>query len=369
MSQLPAQAYWLGLHLLPHFGTARLSRLLGFFDSAEALWQANEKQLLRLELPPALVQRFCRARDRIDLAKEMDKVAQAGARLISVDDSSYPQLLRNLPNRPLLLYLRGNLPADDGKALAIVGTRKASRYGKEVAQELARDLAQQGITIVSGLAQGIDTAAHRGALAVGGKTIAVVATGIDRVYPRVNEELAGEIAAKGAIISEMPLGAAPLGKNFPQRNRIISGLCLGVLVAEAPMRSGALNTVSHASEQGRDVFAVPHNIYSASGRGCNRLIQDGAKLVSKVDDILDELDIRHISATTSIQASDIQPDNDLERAVFEQLSADPLHVDFIVRQLQQPAADINGALTMLELKGLAEVAGPMQYCRARTAPG
>ena len=163
----------------------------------------------------------------------------------------------------------------------------------------------------------------------------------------------------------MPLGTAPLGKNFPQRNRLISGMSLAVLVAEAPLKSGALNTVSHAIDQGRDVFAVPHNIFSQTGRGCNQIIQEGAKIVLDADDILDELDVTHRNVQTSFQARDIQPENDVESLVYQQLSADPIHVDLIVRQIQLPTAAVTSALTMLELKGLAESAGPMQYCRAR----
>lgn len=362
------QQYWLGLHLIPRFGIVRLSRILAHFDSAEALWREPEANVLRLDLPRPLLRQFCAGRRSIDLEREMDRVARVGATLVTLDDHAYPQLLRSLPDRPPLLYLRGNLACASEKCLAIVGTRKASRYGWDVANKLAQELTQHGITIVSGLAQGIDAAAHRGALTAGGCTIAVVGAGIDIVYPRENSDLADEIAATGAIVSELPLGTAPLAKNFPQRNRLISGLSLALLVAEAPARSGALNTVSHAIDQGRDVFAVPHNIFSPTGRGCNLLIQEGAKIVIEVDDILDELDVTHRIVQTRVQAQEIQPANDVESAVYQQLSADPVHVDFIVRQTQLPTAAVSGALTMLELKGLAESAGPMQYCRARFSP-
>ena len=295
----------------------------------------------------------------------MDRVANAGASLITLEDKTYPRLLRSLPDRPILLYCRGALSIGNESALAVVGTRKASRYGKDVAFQLSSQLARQGVAIISGMAHGIDAAAHRGALDAGGKTIAVVATGIDRVYPREHADLADEIAARGAIITEMPLNSAPLGKNFPQRNRIISGLSLGVLVAEAPIKSGALNTVSHAIDQGRDVFAVPHNIFSLSGGGGNILIQEGAKLVANVEDILEELQVTHLEVETRSRAQEIQPANDAEQAVLQQLSADPVHVDLIVRQTELPTATVTSTLTMLELKGLAESAGPMQYCRAR----
>lgn len=368
MQPIENQRYWLGLHLIPRFGIVRLNRLLAHFDSAEALWREPDASLLRLDLPRPLLRQFCDGRRKIDLTHEMDRVAEAGASLVTLDDETYPQHLRTLPDRPPVLYVRGNMREADEKCLAIVGTRKASRYGWDVANQLAQELAQHDVTIVSGLAQGIDAAAHRGALSAGGRTIAVVGTGIDKVYPRENSDLAEEIVASGAIISEMPLGAAPLGKNFPQRNRLISGLSLGLLVAEAPSRSGALNTVSHAIDQGRDVFAVPHNIFSPTGRGCNQLIQEGAKAVLDVADILDELDVTYRNAQTRMQVKEIQPSNDLEGVIYQQLSADPVHVDLIVRQTQLPTATVSSTLTMLELKGLAESAGPMQYCRARFSP-
>ena len=265
----------------------------------------------------------------------------------------------------MLLYVRGRLRRNEDRCLAVVGTRKSSKTGWDSASQLSFELAEQDFTIVSGLAQGIDGAAHRGALRAGGRTIAVLGTGVDVMYPRENADLAAEILDEGAVISEMPLKTKPLAKHFPQRNRLISGMSLGVLVAEAPEKSGALNTVAHALEQGRDVFAVPHNIFSRSGRGCNRLIQDGAKLVASVEDILDELEVTHIRARTQIQTRRIQPANDAEEAILRQLGADPIHVDLIVRQTQLPTATVTSTLTMLELKGLAESAGPMQYSRAR----
>ena len=359
------QQYWLGLHLLPNFGVVRVSQLLANFDSAEALWLEPDASLMRLDLPRPLLRQFCEARPAINLEREMEAVARIGASLVTLDDSAYPPLLRQLPDRPILLYVRGQLRNQDEKCLAVVGTRKASKYGWDAANQLSFQLAQQDITIVSGLAQGIDAAAHRGALQAGGRTIAVVGTGIDVVYPRENMDLADEIMANGAIVSELPLRTKPLAKNFPQRNRLISGMSLGLLVAEAPERSGALNTVSHALEQGRDVFAVPYNIFSLSGRGCNQLIQDGAKLVLTVDDILDELNVSHVKVQTQIQTEQLQPSNDTEDAILQQLGADPVHVDIIVRQTQLPTATVTSTLTMLELKGLAESAGPMQYCRAR----
>ena len=369
MQPQPHHQYWLGLRLIPNFGIVRISQLLTRFESAEALWREPDASLMRLELPRNLLRQFCDARRAIDLDREMEAVDRAGAALVTLDDDVYPALLRQLPDRPLLLYVRGQLNVNDAKCLAVVGTRKASKYGWDIANQLAAQVAGQGIVIVSGLAQGIDAAAHRGALQAGGTTIALVGAGVDSIYPRENKSLASEIEANGAIVSEMPLGTKPLAKNFPQRNRLISGMSLGVLVAEAPERSGALNTVSHALEQGREVFAVPHNVFSLTGRGCNHLIQEGAKLVADARDILEELDVSHFKAEARATTERAQPANDTEDAILKQLSADPIHVDLIVRRTQLPTAAVTSALTMLELKGLAESAGPMQYCRALDTRG
>ena len=364
MRQEHNQRFWLGLHLIPQFGIAKITQLLAHFASAAELWQASDQRLLQLELPRPILRQFIAGRKSIDLDREWEAVRKVGASLITIECAAYPDLLRSLSDRPPLLYIRGELDSNN-KRIAIVGTRKPSRYGLDAAEQLAYNLAQEGVTIVSGLAHGIDAAAHRGALRAGGRTIAVMATGIDRIYPQDNVDLAREIVEAGAIITEMPIGVAPLAKNFPQRNRIISGMSLGVLVAEAPEKSGAMNTVTHASEQGRDVFALPHNIFSQSGRGSNALIQDGAKLVMRVGDVLEELNIAYQNNETRIETEQIQPTNNTEALILHELGADPVHVDLIVRRTNLPASTVASTLTLLELKGLAETAGHMQYCRAR----
>lgn len=365
MQQNKHQQFWLGLHLIPQLGIARISQLLAHFDSVEDLWYAKANTFSQLDLSKSLIEKFTHGRKQIDLQQEMDKVRQQQAQLITLQDKNYPTLLRSIPDPPPVLYVRGDMGADDEKCLAIVGTRKPSKYGWDATYQLAYHISQQNVTIVSGLAQGIDSAAHRGALNGNGRTIAVMANGIDKVYPNENIDLAQQIMNQGALITEMPIGTAPIGKNFPRRNRLISGLSLGVLVAEAPEKSGALITVTAANEQGRDVFAIPHNIFSKTGRGTNRLIQDGAKLVLRVRDILDELDLTHINTQTRIKTEQIQPESEIEITILNQLGADPIHIDEIVRLTQLPTQHVTSTLAILELKGLAEVAGPMQYCRAR----
>jgi DNA processing protein len=291
----------------------------------------------------------------------MEKIGRAGARLFTLADDDYPPRLRELPDAPPVLYVRGSITAADTLAVALVGTRNATRYGRDVAHDLAGQLARNGITIVSGLALGIDAAAHRGALDASAPTIAVLGCGIERIYPGQNRDLAERMIETGAIISEFPIGTPPEGRNFPIRNRIISGLALGVLVVEAPENSGAIITATIAAEQGREVFAVPHNVYNQMGRGTNRLIQDGAKLVMDVADILDELNLAQVNVQTRIHTERVVPANAIEAALLGQLSTDPIHIDDLVRACELPISIVSSTLTILELKGLAQMVGHMQY--------
>ncbi len=362
---LTAQHYWLGLHLVQHIGSLRLQHLVDVFGDARAVWNAPEARLREANLPAAALTQLLEARLSLDLEAEFAKVEQAGAHLITLADSDYPDLLRAIHDPPPVLYVRGSLLPTDSRSLAIVGTRRATRYGQDVAHRMALWLARQDVTIISGLAHGVDENAHKGALDADGRTLAILGCGIDSVYPSGSEQLADAIADNGALISEFPIGTPPTGKNFPRRNRIISGLSLGVLVAEAPERSGALITVESALEQGRDVFAIPANIFNPMGNGCNHLIQDGAKLVMRASDVLDELDIAYSRQQTRTRTETIAPDSELEAQILQHLEADPIHVDELIRVSGLSASDVTATLTLLQLKGLAESAGAMQYCRAR----
>jgi DNA processing protein len=362
---LSNQAYWLGLNQVQGLGTVRLQLLLNSFGNVRAVWEATESDLRDTGLTEQVLKNLLKTRKTVDLSVELRKLEALGASIISWDDSSYPENLRFASDAPLVLYIRGQLIPTDMKALAIVGTRKASRYGLDVAQRMAYWLASQEVTIISGLAMGIDAAAHQGALDAKGRTIAVLGSGIDILYPRENEKLAHAIIAQGAIISEHPLGMPPTGKNFPARNRIISGLSLGVLVAEAPIDSGALITAEAALEQGREVFAVPANIFNRNGAGCNKLIQEGAKLVMKASDVLDELNIAYDKKVTKTKTEKIAPGSDLEKRVLALLDEEAIHVDEIIRELGLSSAEVTATLTLLELKGLAQSLGAMQYSRSR----
>ncbi|MBL8116284.1 MAG: DNA-processing protein DprA [Anaerolineae bacterium] len=354
--------YWLGFTLVPEIGSKRLALLLDWFHDLEKAWFATESQLIQSGLERQPLTNFLNLRKTLDLDSEVAKVRRAGAQIVTLEDQSYPALLRKLPDAPPLLYVRGTLEPEDERALAIVGTRKATAYGRDAALYFGKQLAGAGVTIISGLAHGIDTEAHKGALNAGGRTIAVLGCGVDRVYPADNHKLAQEIIQHGAIISEFPINTPPEARNFPRRNRIISGLSLGVLVIEAPEHSGAIITASVAAEQGREVFATPGNIFSPSSGGTNRLIQDGAKLVINVKDVLDELNIAHNNMHITRVAQKIAPTNPTEISILNWLGADPIHIDEIVRLSGLPITTISSTLTILELKGLARESGYMQYC-------
>jgi len=261
------------------------------------------------------------------------------------------------------LYIRGELRPEDEWAVAVVGTRKATIYGKQVTRTLGRELAQNHVTIVSGLAHGIDAAAHRTALDAGGRTIAVLGCGLDRVYPAQNKQLAHDIVENGALVSDYALGTPADARNFPPRNRIISGLSLGVLVVEAATRSGALITVDFALEQGRDVFAVPGDITHKNSAGCNRLIHDGAKMVLGVQDILEELNLTMIEQHVEVRAT--LPKDETEARLLAFVSDEPIHMDEICRQTDLPIQQISSTLAMMELKGMIRQVGGMNYVLAR----
>ncbi len=353
--------FWLAFSLIPGIGPKRLLHLLNEFGDLQNAWRAPESDLRAAGVDGEALKRVLHFRPRIQPDSEIEKVTRAGAHIVTLTDEQYPALLRDLTDAPALLYVRGSLLPSDALALGVVGTRKATPYGRDAAHDLSKQLAHNRVTIVSGLAQGIDTAAHQGALAGHGRTFAILGCGLDRIYPPENRDLAREISTHGAVISEFPIGSPPEKSNFPRRNRVISGLSLGVLVVEAPLNSGALITAEMAGEQGREVFAVPGNIFSLNSQGTNRLIQDGAKLVQAVDDILNELHIAHDEAHTRKQTQIIVPQDETEARIVQHLSADPIHVDDLARLSQLPIASVTSVLTILELKGLARKVGSMQY--------
>ncbi len=355
--------YWLGFGKVPGIGPVRLKSLLDYYGDIQAAWQASPGELRAIGLDRRSVENLVKVRATVNLDAEMEKLDLYQVTAMTWNDPDYPQLLKTIPDPPSVLYVRGTLTAQDDWALGVVGTRRATAYGKECTQLLVGEVAQNGVTIVSGLAYGIDTFAHQAALQAGGRTLAVLGSGVDVIYPAENRKLGQAIIENGALISEFPMGTRPEAGNFPRRNRIISGLSLGVLFVEGSQKSGARITTDFALEQGREVLAVPGSILRKSGGGPNYLIQNGAKLVTCAQDILEELELTMVAQHT--EAREIIPANQTEATLLAHLSPEPVHADDLSQQTGLSAADVASTLTMMELKGMVRQVGGMNYVLAR----
>ena len=358
--------FWLGLTKLEGLGVRGAHRVVEHFGSPQAAYMASLTELESCGIPARVAQSIFAQAGLKEAARDLEASAKAGCQVVAYSSDDYPPLLKQIPDPPLVLYVRGDAKVLSRYAVAIVGTRRPTAYGGQVAQRLARDLAQRQLVIVSGLARGIDSAAHRGAIEAKGKTVAVLGSGIDVIYPRENKRLAEQVVESGALISEFPPGTSPAPENFPIRNRTISGLSLGVVVVEAAEYSGSLITARLAVEQNREVFAVPGNITSAQSFGPNHLIKQGAKLVDEWMDVLEEFpaEIRMQllppadasdetaaqSQTVSLFEQSFTPD---QKAVFDVLRADePLFVDAILTSITIPQPRMMTALLELEMAGL-----------------
>lgn len=360
------QQYYYGFNLVPGIGPARLAKLIERCGSVAAAWHASPADLLAAGIDARSSVALEQIRGSVDLAARLAELAADGIQIVTVEDVAYPRLLLGVPNAPPLLYLRGDLTPTDDWAVAVVGTRSPTTYGKEATRMLVAELARRGVTIISGLAIGIDAVAHTAALDAGGRTIAVLGSGIDQVYPERNRALAGRIVQQGALISDYPLGTKPMAANFPPRNRIISGLALGTLVVEAGEKSGSLITVEFALEHGREVFAVPGSIFSRNSAGTHRLIRDGAAIVTCADDVLDALNLASAPVQQEIALTVLDDLADAtEATLMQHLSGEPQHIDLLTRASGLPAATVSATLAMLELKGYARQVGQMEYVRAR----
>lgn len=356
--------YWLGFNYVSGIGPAKIQALLGYFNTLEKAWSASDEQLRDIGFDIRAIQSLNEVRQNFDLDQYARQVESSGVGVVTWGSPEYPELLGEIPAAPPLIFLRGQLEPIDRWAVAVVGTRRLTAYGRQVTRDLVAGLVGNGITVVSGLARGIDAVAHRTALEGGGRTIAVMASGIDKVYPPEHRDLAREIVAgRGAVISDYPFGAEPESNHFPARNRLISGLSLGVIVIEAGERSGALITARFALEQNREVFAVPGNIHSPVSVGTNRLIQQGGKLVMRVEDILEELNLKMVAEQAVAQV--VLPETAEEAALISQLSSQPVHVDELGRLTGMPISLISSTLTMMELKGMVQQVGGMNYVRLR----
>jgi DNA processing protein len=353
------------LSQVTHIGPVRLGRLRDHFGSLSDAWNAPESALRDV-----LDERACRAvltaRQRCLPAEVTGNISRAGIEFATVLDDAYPRILRQIPGPPPVLYFRGTLPAQDEPTVAVVGTRRATSYGREATTQIVSELATAGVTIVSGLAKGIDGFAHRAALDAGGRTIAVLASGVDIIYPPEHRQLSDRILEMGALVSDYPPGTKPDAPNFPARNRIISGLSLATVVIEAPSRSGALITVGFAADQGRDVYAVPGSILSSSCAGSNRLLRDGAIPLTSAAELLDDLKLSPVVAEEPEQVA--FPMTDEERSIYALVTAEPQHIDELAYSAGLTSSAASALMMMLELKGLVANAGAQHFVATSIRP-
>lgn len=355
--------YWVGFNLVKGIGAVRVQALLDAFGDLETAWQASPLALGKAGLSPKLVERVGQVRASVDLQAFMAQAEAAGIRILTWPDDEYPRHLTEIDQPPPVLYLRGEILPEDSWSVAIVGTRAVTPYGRQITEELASALAHNGVTVVSGLARGVDAVAHSAALKAGGRTLAVLGSGVDKLYPPEHRAMAEQIMARGAVLSDYAPGTPPDSANFPPRNRIISGLSMAVVVVEAGDTSGALITAEFAVEQGRDVFAVPGNVYAPQSRGPNRLLQRGAKALLSPQDVLEALDL-----TRNVERREVRkaiPADMTEAALLELLGPEPMHVDEIRNRSGLPIEKVSAALTMMELKGMVRQVGGMNYVSVR----
>jgi DNA processing protein len=347
--------YWLALSLTPGIGSTLMRRLLDRFNTPEAVFHAPMKELSKIEgLGEKVAQEIRKGPLEKVVERELSLLREVGGRVITLKDEEYPKRLKDIYDPPALLYVRGELKKEDEFAISIVGSRKTTPYGRWFTEKVSQELARHGVTIVSGMARGIDSLAHWGAISGGGRTIAVLGCGVDVIYPSENRNLFAKMIDRGAILSEFPMGSPPEGGHFPRRNRIISGLSLGVVVVQASEKSGSLITAGYALEQGREVFAVPGNVGTESSRGTHRLIKEGAKLVESSEDILEEIlpqwrGERETTPKVEIPRPDLTEE---EKVLYEFLSETPLHIDVIIRESRLDPGKVSSLLLNLELKGL-----------------
>jgi DNA processing protein len=360
---------WLTLKSVPGIGNLLFRRLINCFGTPERVLQTSRHRLEHVEgITSRLATAICRHRTPDGIYREIDAIARSKFRVVTQNDEAYPQLLLHIPDPPPVLYLHGRLQTS-ACHIAVVGSRMATAYGRTTTRRLCEQLVDHGMVIASGMARGIDTCAHEGALAAGGKTVAVLGSGLRRIYPAENRKLFDRIAENGAVLSEFPLNAGPDAAHFPQRNRIISGMSLGTLVVEAARRSGSLITARLAAEQGRDVFAIPGSIQAQTARGTHHLIQQGAKLVQSARDIVEELEpqmaqpcVFHQDGPAIEASSDLEL-TESEARVIEAMGPYSVHIDELARRLDQTPGCLAATLSLLELKGMVvQEAGKFFYC-------
>ena len=351
--------YWIGFNKVRGVGSVRTKMLLDYFGDLSEAWKSTALSLREAGLPEKIVKTVVRLRREIDLDKEWNLIQELGISVVTFNQDEYPRSLQSIEHPPPVLYLKGSFIDEDDCSVAVVGTRRKTSYGKQVANELSRFLATNGVTVVSGMARGIDTIAHQSALKAGGRTIAVFGCGIDVIYPPENRDLAEDIKNHGVLVSEFYPGTQPEGVNFPPRNRIISGLSKAVVVVEAGEKSGALITAKFAAQQARDVFAVPGSIYAPRSRGTNRLISDGAAPLLDFNELLLALNLEQSAEFRYVQ--NLLPKNDIELLLLNTIRDEPLHIDDIKSITGLSTDKVSASLVMMELKGFVRKVGNMMY--------
>lgn len=365
-SQIPKPdlKYWLAFNQITTIGPIRWQKILNYFPSLEIAWRAKSSELKMAGLDQNTIEKFFDQKTKINPGQELEKIQKQRIEIVTNKDEAYPSLLKEIYAPPPLLYYQGNLDLKNEYLLAIVGSRKPTDYGKQVTKQLTNGLTRAGLATVSGLALGIDAIVHQTTIDCGGKTISVLGSGLDQIYPATNRNLAKEIIKSGgAIVSEFPLGTKPFHFNFPRRNRIIAGLSLGVLITEAQSQSGAIITALHALEQNREVFAVPGGIYQQNSAGTNMLIKKGAKMTTGVNDILETLNLQNAKQFKKIKT--IQPTTKCEEEILKIIDQGSNHVDKIAKSVRLNISIVNSTLALMEMKGLIKNLGNQTYIKTQ----
>ncbi|MEX0787729.1 MAG: DNA-processing protein DprA [Anaerolineales bacterium] len=360
------KAYWIAFHRVPRIGAARFRLLIRAFGDLETAWRAPAKELAAVGLGPRTLESLLATRDRMDPDAEAEAAFKAGYQVLTWEDDAYPARLREIPTPPPVLFVAGSILSKDETAVALVGTRNPTTYGLDATDELSQGFARAGVTVVSGLARGIDSQAHQSALRAGGRTFAVLGSGLDRIYPQEHRGLANEISRSGAVLSDYPLGTGPDPRNFPPRNRLISGLAMAIVVVEAGDESGALLTAEFAAAQARPVFAVPGTIHSGKSRGTNALIAAGARPALSAHTVLADLHLAG-SIVPAVETA-LAPTDEVERALWEELGQGPSNADELARTCRRTASEVSSALAMMEMRGDVRRVGAALFERGRS-PG
>lgn len=351
--------FWIAFNYVKGIGAVRMKALLDYFSSLEIAWNAPPEILRSTGLPHRIIENIIQQRKILDLEKIWADIQRNDITVLTWEDNEYPFLLKKIGQPPPVLYVRGSIKQEDNLAVSIVGTRTMSQYGRQVTEELATILANNGVTVISGLARGIDAMAHEASISASGRTLAVLGCGVDRIYPPEHRRLAGKIIEQGALLSDYPPGTPPESNNFPPRNRIISGLSLVTVIVEAGERSGALITATFAAEQGREVFAVPGSIYRNQSKGTNDLIQQGARPLIKFEDIFEVLHIARITDNSFVPEPYLT--DDIETSFLQILRTESKHVDEIGEITGLPIEKVTSTLAIMELKGYIRHIGAMNY--------